>query len=66
MVVLLLIAGMSVFPAYSGKAAALTKPPLTKEDCVKCHPGPPADIATAGGNTGTSRVWAVTLVIRRR
>jgi len=49
MVVLLLIAGMSVFPAYSGKAAALTKPPLTKEDCVKCHPGPPADIATAGG-----------------
>ena len=49
MVVLSLISGIWVFLPYSGTATALTKPPLTKEDCVKCHAGPPADIEAAGG-----------------
>ena len=49
MVVLSLIAGISVFLAYSDAATALAITTLTKEDCVKCHEGPPADIATAGG-----------------
>jgi len=26
-----------------------TRPALTKDDCAKCHEGPPADIAAAGG-----------------
>jgi len=49
MVVLSLITGVLAFVSYSGTATALTKIPLTKEDCVKCHAGPPADIAAAGG-----------------
>ena len=28
---------------------AADKPGLTAEDCVKCHAGPPADVAAAGG-----------------
>ncbi len=50
LVVLFLIAGITVFLAYSGMAPAQTsKTVLTNEDCVKCHAAPPADIAAAGG-----------------
>jgi hypothetical protein len=33
----------------TGIAPAQTRPPYTKEDCVKCHAGRVNDIATAGG-----------------
>ncbi len=33
----------------AGHAAAAEKATLTPDDCVKCHEGPPADIASAGG-----------------
>ena len=49
LVVLFLIAGLLVFPAYSGAAPAQGKPVLTNEDCIKCHSAPPTDIETAGG-----------------
>ena len=50
-VVLFLIIGISTHLAvpYSGVARAETQPALLDEDCMKCHAGPPADIAAAGG-----------------
>lgn len=49
-VALFLIAGIStLLLAYSGAAHAEKQPALINEDCVKCHAGPPADIAAAGG-----------------
>jgi len=47
LVVLFLVVGIL---AYGGMALAQTsKAALSNEDCVKCHAGPPADIASAGG-----------------
>lgn len=44
----MLLAGTAVqSPAAETTAAA--KPVLSDSDCVKCHSGPPADIAAAGG-----------------
>ena len=48
-VALVLIAGISVFLAFSVAAFAQAKPALTNEECIKCHDAPPADIAAAGG-----------------
>ncbi len=48
-VVLFLIMGISIDLVCSDMAAAAKQPVLTVEDCVKCHAGPPADIAAAGG-----------------
>lgn len=51
LVVLFLFAGIAAFLVYSGTAPAQTaaKATLSDADCVKCHAGPPADIASAGG-----------------
>jgi len=51
---LFLIMCISVLLAYSGPATAQTnvaqtKAALSNDDCLKCHDGPPADIAAAGG-----------------
>jgi hypothetical protein len=49
-VVLFLITGIStLLLAYSDAALAEKQPALKNEDCVKCHAGPQADIATGGG-----------------
>ncbi len=47
--ILLLAMGVSLFPVFSGTAHSGKQPALTDEDCVKCHAGPPADIAVGGG-----------------
>ncbi len=45
-----LVTGISMLLlSYSAVADAVEQPALTDEDCVKCHAGPPADIAAAGG-----------------
>ena len=49
MVIVFLIVGISMFLGYPGMAPAQKQPAVTNEDCVKCHVGPPADIAAAGG-----------------
>ncbi|MBI5741541.1 MAG: cytochrome C [Nitrospirae bacterium] len=38
-----------LFPAYSDEAPAKTQFPWTKDDCVRCHPGPVNARAEAGG-----------------
>ena len=35
--------------APAASAVKAPKPMLTNEDCIKCHAGPPSDIAAAGG-----------------
>ncbi|SPQ00549.1 conserved exported hypothetical protein [Candidatus Sulfobium mesophilum] len=47
--VLLLAMGIWLLSAFSGTAHSVKQSVLTDEDCVKCHSGPPADIAVAGG-----------------
>jgi hypothetical protein len=49
MAVLFLIVCISVLPAFSSAAPAQTNAALSNEDCLKCHDGPPSDIAAAGG-----------------
>jgi predicted CXXCH cytochrome family protein len=49
MVVLFLSLGILLYLSYSGTSFAQTEPALKDEDCVKCHAGPPADLAAAGG-----------------
>jgi hypothetical protein len=50
LVALFLLVGVSVFLGYAGMAPAQpAKAVLSNEDCVKCHAGPLADIASAGG-----------------
>lgn len=43
------LAAAWILLAGSTAWAADEKPALTKDDCIKCHAAPPADIAAAGG-----------------